>query len=161
MESMFPRSVGDALGWMAPKEYDTHGTALQLLLYAMLFDGFLGDEWSHPAIEVHLYTLMKAFAVADKGKSRFDDSNIRMVPDKGQTGDTRLIWMHSPGEADEKARTPKLQGLEEKFRGGTDTLIREILDCGGIFAQTSDIDACKYCDFARLCEKNTLVRDSD
>ena len=161
VESMFPKSVGDALGWQAPKEYDTHGTALQLLLYAMLFDGFLGDRWGHPAIELHLYTLMKAFAVADKGQSRFDDSNIRMVPDKGQTGDTRLIWMHSPGEADEKDRTPKLQGLEEKFRRGTDTLVREILDCGGTFAQTSDIDACKYCDFARLCEKNTLVRDSD
>lgn len=158
VESLFPKSVGDALEWTAPKEYDTHGTALQLLLYAMLFDDFLGESWGHPDIELHLYTLMKAFAVSDK--NRFDDSHMRVVPARGETGDTRLIWMHNPEEA-ETARTPKLVGLEEKFREGTDTLIREILDNSGTFVQTNDINACAYCDFARLCEKNAVVQDID
>lgn len=159
VEAMFPQSVGEALGWQKPKEYDTHGTALQLLLYAMLFDDFLGEEWGHPDIEVHLYTLMKAFVVSDK--NRFDDSNIRIIPDRGQTGDTRLIWSHNPSDEALKARNPKLQELETKFRQGTDTLIREILDCAGTFTQTSDIDACKYCDFTRLCEKSTIIQESE
>ena len=68
--------------------------------------------------------------------------------------------MHNPDEAD-TARTPKLVGLEEKFRKGTDTLIREILDNSGTFVQTNDINACAYCDFARLCEKNAVVQDID
>lgn len=167
IESLFPVSVLERLGVEVPERLDAHGTVFQLLLYAMLYTDLALGKYPRTLVETHLYTLLKSF-VSDSSKGlSFADSDI-VITESDKTaikaeGDIRAIWQKgfeaegddsgSSTVYDTRNRNESVRDMEQRFRHYVGSLIKEIMDPAVPFGQTTDIDRCKYCDFAELCQR--------